>query len=57
MVAFDPEPFAADVQDHYSYLDMTVGASWYFLPSDEIYIFLAVPGFISMNPTRAFEQL
>lgn len=54
MVAFDPEPFATDVQDHYSYLDMTVGASWYFLPSDEIYIFLGGAWFHFNEPNQSF---
>jgi type IX secretion system PorP/SprF family membrane protein len=54
IVSFDPEPFATDVGNSFSYLDMTIGASWYFLPSDEIYMFLGGAWFHFNEPNQSF---
>jgi type IX secretion system PorP/SprF family membrane protein len=54
VVSVVPEPLATEYDDSFSYLDMAVGASWYFLPSDEIYMFVGGAWFHFNEPNQSF---
>lgn len=54
IVSFDPEPFALTADDNFTYSDLAVGGSWYFLPSDEIYIFAGLSYFHFNEPNQSF---
>ena len=56
IVAFDPEPLATTADNNFSYMDLSTGITWYFLPSDEIYVYLGGALFHFNEPNQSFLQ-
>lgn len=54
VVSFDPEPYATSVAYNFTYLDLAVGGTWYFIPSDEIYAFMGASMFHFNEPNQSF---
>ncbi|HET8963297.1 MAG TPA: PorP/SprF family type IX secretion system membrane protein [Chitinophagales bacterium] len=56
MVAFDPEPYATSVDNNFNFADISTGLTWYFLPSDEIYVYAGGSIFHLNQPNQSFLQ-
>jgi type IX secretion system PorP/SprF family membrane protein len=56
IVAFDPEPMATNTDNNFSYMDFATGLTWYFLPSDEIYIYAGGAMYHLNEPNQSFLQ-
>lgn len=54
IVSFDPEPYALTADANFTYLDLTVGGCWYFIPSDEIYAFMGGSIYHFNEPNQSF---
>lgn len=53
-VSFDPEPFDQNYYNHFTYLDLATGFTWYFLPSPEIYVYFGGSMYHFNQPNQSF---